>query len=187
MCYFPLQHIYVDLYGPMSITSHSGNFYLMNVIDDYISYVWSLPLKLKLDASIVFQKWQHRIKNQFGHKLKILTTNNGKLISNSMKDWCSTNDINHQRTAPYMSAQNGHAKCFHCMILGCARSMCLVCNAPASLWDEFCATAAYLANFTASLSLNGKTAHELWFETMLSLTHLCEIGCHTFSNKRGYG
>ena len=35
----PLQRIYIDLCGLMPITSHSGNLYSMNVIDDYISYI----------------------------------------------------------------------------------------------------------------------------------------------------
>ena len=98
-----------------------------------------------------------------------------------MNDWCSTNSIDHQCTAPYMSAQNSCAKRLHCTILGHAHSMHLICNALASLWDKFYATAAYLANLTASLSLDGKTAYELWFRTMPSLTHLCEIGCHAFT------
>ena len=59
--------------------------------------------------------------------------------------------------------------------------MCLVCNALPNLWEEFCATAAYLTNLTASTSIDRRTPYELWFQHVLSLSHLREIGCHAFA------
>jgi hypothetical protein len=58
--------------------------------------------------------------------------------------------------------------------------MHLMCNAPPSMWDEFCTTAAYLTNFTATPTLNHKMAYELWFDCWPSLSHLREIRCHAF-------
>jgi len=43
----PLERVYVDLCGPMPCASRSGRLYLMNLIDDFSSYVWSLPLRSK--------------------------------------------------------------------------------------------------------------------------------------------
>ena len=59
--------------------------------------------------------------------------------------------------------------------------MRLACNAPALLWDEFCAMAAYLTTLTATASLGGKTPFELWFGDAPSLSHLCKIGCKAFA------
>jgi len=59
--------------------------------------------------------------------------------------------------------------------------MQLSCNTPTSLWDEFCATSAYLTNLTALSSLNGKTPYELWFARKPSLSHLREVGCREFA------
>ena len=165
----------------MPIVSHSGHMYSMNVIDDYSGYVWSLPLRTKSDAAKILQGWHRAVENQSGHKLKTIVTDNGELVSTSMKDWCLAHGIDHQRTAPYTSAQNGRVERLHRTILGRARSMRLACNAPASIWDEFCATAAYLANFTASSSIAGKTPYELWFNKIPSLSHLREIGCRAFA------
>jgi hypothetical protein len=39
-----LGKVYVDLCGPMAVTSHAGNLYSMNLIDDFTGYVWSVPL-----------------------------------------------------------------------------------------------------------------------------------------------
>jgi hypothetical protein len=59
--------------------------------------------------------------------------------------------------------------------------MRLACNAPPSFWDEFCATAAYLTNFTPTPTLGHKTAYEAWFGCRPSLSHLREIGCRAFA------
>ena len=80
-----------------------------------------------------------------------------------------------------MSSHNGHVERLHRTLLDKVRTMRLACNAPASLWDEFCTTAAYLMSLTATSSLNGKTPFELWFGHPPSLLHLCEIGCRAFT------
>lgn len=59
--------------------------------------------------------------------------------------------------------------------------MRLVCNTPPNLWEEFCATAAYLTNLTASTSIDRRTPYELWFQHVPSLSHLREIGCRAFA------
>jgi len=120
----------------------------MNVIDDFSSYIWSLPLRNKAEAALVLQHWHKHVMTQFDRPLKILVTDNGELVSKSMSSWCLSLRINHLVTAPYMSAQNGHAERVYQMILGKARVMCLAYNAPPSLWDEFCVTVAYLTNLT---------------------------------------
>ena len=109
----PLERVHVNLYSPMPCASYMGHFYFMNAIDDHTGYIWSLPLRLKLDAAIMLRHWHCVIENQLGHKLKILIIDNGKLIPKFMTDWCADHGIDHQLTAPYMSAQNGHAECLH--------------------------------------------------------------------------
>ena len=59
--------------------------------------------------------------------------------------------------------------------------MWLSCNAPASLWDEFCLTAVYLSNFTITSANNDKTPFQLWYNRVPSLSHLQEIGCCAFA------
>lgn len=129
----------------------------------------------------MLQKWHRAVENQSGHKLKILVSDNGELVSKAMEEWCGQLGIDHQRTAPYTSAQNGRAERLHRTILDKARAMLLSCKAPTNLWDEFCATSAYLTNLTASSSLNGRTPFELWFGRKPSLSHLREIGCRAFA------
>jgi transposase InsO family protein len=177
----PLERVYVDLCGPMPVSSRSNRLYSMNVIDDFSSYVWSLPLRSKDEAAPILQSWHRAVENQCGERLKILVTDNGELSSHAMTAWCSLHGIDHQFTAPYTSAQNGRAECLHRTLLNKARAMRLACNAPPNLWDEFCSTAAYFTNFTASSTIAGKTPFELWHKRPPSLSHLREIGCRAYA------
>ena len=165
----------------MPVVSKYQNLYSMNLIDDYSSYVWSIPLARKSDTINVLRAWHRAVENQTNEKLKIIVTDNGELASQMMTTLCKLHGIEHQLTAPYTSAQNGRAERLHCTILGKARAMRLSCNAPAELWDEFCTTSAYLTNFTASSSNEGKTPYKLWFGDKPSLSHLREIGCRAFA------
>jgi hypothetical protein len=153
----------------------------MNIIDDFSSYVWTVALKTKADASKAFQIWCNTVENQSNERLKVLITDNGELLSNDMIKWCGDRGIEHLLTAPYTSAQNGHAERLHRTLLGKARAMRFACNAPTNLWDEFVVTAAYLTNLTASSTIDGRTPHEVWFGHVPSLSHLREIGCRAFA------
>ena len=177
----PLERVFVDLCGPIRPVSSSGRVYSMNLIDDFSSYVWTFPLKSKGEAASVLQRWHQAVENQCEHRLKILVSDNGELVSNTMASWCSQFGIDHRRTAPYTSAQNGRAERLHRTLLDKARAMLLSCKAPPSLWDEFCATSAYLTNLTASSSLQGRTPFQLWFGRKPSLSHLREIGCRAYA------
>ena len=176
-----LERVHVDLCGPMAVVSRAGNLYSMNMIDDFSGYVWTVPLRSKADACPALQIWHKAVTVQTGQTLQTLVTDNGELTSKAMTDFCQSEGIVHQTTAPYTSAQNGRAERLHRTILAKARTMRIACGAPGSLWDEFSSTAAYLTNFTAATANLGRTPYELWFERKPSLSHLREIGCRAFA------
>jgi len=162
-------------------TSQAGNSYSMNLINDFSGYVWSIPLHAKSEACKAIQIWHKAVTTQTDDAVKILISDNGELISKDVYDWCDTEGIDHQLMAPYTSAHNRRAKCLHRTLLGKVCTMHMACNAPAFLWDEFCATATYLTTLTAATANNGRTPYKLWFGNKPSLSHLREIGCHAFA------
>ena len=176
-----LEHIYVNLCDSMSILSRSGRLYSMNIIDDYSSFVWSVPLRSKAEAATMLKHWLTAMEVQTPHRLASFVTDNGELASLQIQNWCSKKGILHLFTAPYTSAQNGHAERLHRTLLDKARAVKSACNAPTDMWDEFCATAAYLTNLTSSSANNGKTPSELWFGCKPNVSHLREIGCRSFA------
>ena len=108
-----LERIYIDLCGPMSVASRSGHLFLMNVIDDYSGFMWSLPLRSKGEAFKILKHWIIAVKHQTPDRLKCLVTDNGELASSEIRDLCTDRGILHLFTAPYTSAQNGRAECLH--------------------------------------------------------------------------
>ena len=177
----PLARIFIDLCGPMSLPSHSRCSYLMNIIDDYSSFVWSFPLHSKGDSATALKHWLIAQENQTPYRLKSFVTDNGELCSAQIRQWCQQKGILHLLTAPYTSAHNGRAERLHCTLMDRARAMRSQCNSPIDMWDEFCATAAYLTNFTCTTTNNDKTPYELWYEHEPSLNHIREIGCRAFA------
>lgn len=165
----------------MSISSRTGRIYSMNVIDDFSSFVWSIPLCSKGEATTLFKHWLAAIELQTPHRLKCLVTDNGELTSTQIQNFCAERGILHLFTAPYTSAHNGRAERLHRTIMDKARAMRIACAAPLNMWDEFCATAAYLTNFTATSANNGKTPYQLWHSKLPSLSHLREIGCRAYA------
>lgn len=91
----------------------------------------------------------------------------------------SQNGITHQFTGPYTSAYNGHAKCLLHALLEKAWMMRIVCNVPPSMWDK--SVPHFLINLSTSSSLHGRTPYEYWFNQLLSLSHLHEIGCQAYA------
>jgi transposase InsO family protein len=154
-----LEHVYIDLCGPMSIPSRSGRLYSMNIIDDYSGFVWTLPLRSKADAAPFLKIWLTALEVQTPFRLQSFVTDNGELASSHIQNWCNEKGILHLFTAPYTSAHNGRIERLHRTLFDKARSMLSACKAPANLWDEFCATAAYLTNLTGASANNGKTPY----------------------------
>jgi transposase InsO family protein len=102
----------------------------MNLIDDFTSYVWTLPLRTKSEAILVFRGWLAAVHNQSGHRLTYLITDNGELSSRSMTAFCSEQGITHHFTAPYTSAHNGRAERLHRTLFEKAQMMRIACEAP---------------------------------------------------------
>ena len=93
-----------DLCGPMAVASHTGNTHTMNIIDNFSGHIWNIPLHSKANACMAFQNWHRAVTVQSGDTLHILVTDDGELVSNSMKQYCNQHSINHQLTTLYTSA-----------------------------------------------------------------------------------
>ena len=167
----------------MSVPSHSanGHLYCINIIDDFLSFVWLLPLCSKADAGSTLRTWLTAIEVQTAHCLRSFVTDNGELASSQIHQFCSERGILHLLTALYTSAYNGRIEHLHRTLMDKACAMQSVCHAPFDLWDELCGTAAHLTNLTRTSSNNGHTPYELWHGCKPSLSHLREISCQAFA------
>ena len=83
-----LECVYVDLCGPMSISSCSGRLYSMNIIDDYSSFIWSSPLHSKSEVAPMLKAWLLAIEVQTNYHLQSFVIDNGKLCLSQIRNCC---------------------------------------------------------------------------------------------------
>jgi transposase InsO family protein len=73
-----LDYVHSHVWGPVSVSSHSGAHYFVSFIDDYSRKVWIFFfLKWKSKVFSVFKKWKAQVENQTDRKIKYLRTGNG--------------------------------------------------------------------------------------------------------------
>ena len=61
-----LEKVWVDLIGPMAVTSRTGNKYVMDIVDDYTNHPWSIPLKTKDEAFRYLKGWEITKEKEIG-------------------------------------------------------------------------------------------------------------------------
>ena len=93
---------------------------------------------------------------------------------------CVSIGIKYQWTVPSTSAQNGHVKCFHYTQFNSAWTMQAASKLPPNRWDKFIFTATYLQMQITMKSLHNMTPYKTYHKQKPDISHLCEIGCHTF-------
>ena len=174
-----LEKVWVDLSGP-HIKSRTGNEYIMNIVDDYTSRVWPIPLKKKSEAFDYLIAWERARELETNLKVGTYITDNGELKSNAMRDWLESRGTTHLFTAPYTSAHIGRVERMHRTLMAKARTMRIYAKCPPNLWDEFYLTAGHLQDKTTTRSLEGTTPWEKWYERKPDYSYIREIGCRVF-------
>ena len=175
-----LGKVWVDLTGPMSIQSRTGNNYIMNIVDDFTNYPWSIPLKNKNEAYQYLKAWEAARENETGLKVGLYNIDNGELKSEDVKTWLESRGTQLRFTAPYTSAHNGRVERMHRTLMEKARTMRLYADLPANLWDELYLTASHIHAKTPTRSLKEITPFELWHGRKPDYSYMREIGCKAF-------
>ena len=79
--------VHVDLLEHPEHVSSLGNKYVLNIIDDFLSYTWSLPLTTKSDAYNALMDWEHAQELETPLYVGIYCSNNGKLKYAELQEW----------------------------------------------------------------------------------------------------
>ena len=105
-----LEIVWVDLSRPTDVESRTGNKYIMNIVDNYSSFIWSIPLKTKDQAYRELVAWQLARENETGLKLWKYRTDNGELKNNELDKWLQSRGSDHEYSAPYPSVHIGRVE-----------------------------------------------------------------------------
>ena len=84
-----------------------GHKHIMNIIDNYSSFVWTIPLKAKSDAYLALLAWEQACELETSLKVGIYCLDNGELTQHNRCDWLLSYGTQHQFTAPHTSVLCG--------------------------------------------------------------------------------
>ena len=112
------------------LRSHTRNEYIMDIVDDYTSQLWSIPLKNKDDSFPELKAWDLAHESETSQKVGMYITDQGELKSNKMRDWLKSRGTDQCFTAPYTSAHIGPVERMHHTLMAKARTMRIYANCP---------------------------------------------------------
>ena len=174
----PLQLVHADIYGPISPSTLGGSRYFLLIIDNYSRLIWVAMLQHKSDAFEAFKKFKALAETEKGVKLKALRTDRGgEFTSREFSNYCISNGIKRDLTAPYSPQQNGVAERKNKTVMSMVRAMLKAKDLPRELWGEAMSTAVYILNRSLTKSLKGQTPHEKWTRRRPSVDHMKTFGC----------
>jgi transposase InsO family protein len=129
-----LELVHGDLYGPVTLTTPSGNKLFFLLVDDLSRYMWLILLSTKDQAFMVFQA---RAEAEAGRKLRTLRTDRGgEFMARTFIEHCVQEGVQRHYTAPYTPQQNGVVERRNQMVMGMARSMMKAISMPGWFWGE---------------------------------------------------
>ena len=174
-----LEKVWVDLTGPTAVTSRNGNNYIMNVLDDFTSFAWSIPLPNKADAYPRLKEWELARENETGLKIGTYRVDNGELKSDKMEAWLRSRGIQQEFTAPYTSAHIGRVERLHRTLMGKTRAMRAYSKLPPFLWEDLYLTSTHLHVRTLAKSAT-MTPFEEWYSRKPDYSYIRKVGCNAY-------
>ena len=78
----PLEMFHIDLFGPSRTMSIGGNYYGLDILDDFSRFTWILFLVTKDDAFSAFKKLAKIIQNEKNCTIATIKTDHGGEFQN---------------------------------------------------------------------------------------------------------
>ncbi|KAK8919425.1 hypothetical protein KSP39_PZI020937 [Platanthera zijinensis] len=157
-----LELIHSDLCDFRSHATRGGRKYLITFIDDFSRYCHVYLLKSKDETFETFKIFKSRVENQLNLKIKRFRSDRGgEYTATGFRDFCASEGIILETTAPYSPQSNGIAERKNRTLTEMLNSMLLTAGMPNSFWGEAVLTANHILNRVPHSKLNS-TPYELW-------------------------
>lgn len=175
------QLVHSDVCGAMHEISFGGSRYFVLFRDDYSSYRTVYFIKRKSEVARLVENYVRNVKRSTSYSVVAIRTDNGlEYVNHHVKEFTESHGIQHQKTVPYTSEQNGRAERDMRTLVEAARSMIHSKSLSLKYWAEAINTAVYVLNRTGSSPVKGKTPYELWFKRIPKINHLRCFGSEVF-------
>nr|GEZ82452.1 retrovirus-related Pol polyprotein from transposon TNT 1-94 [Tanacetum cinerariifolium] len=175
----PLHTLYMDLFGPTSVSSLNHKWYCLVVTDDFSRFTWTFFLKTKDETSGILRNFITEIENLKDLKVKIIRCDNGgEFKIREMNEFCTRKGIKREVSNARTPQQNRVAKRRNMTLIEVARTMLADAKLPVTFWAKAVNTACYVQNWVlVNKSLN-KTPYELFNSRTPAIGFLKPFGCH---------
>jgi transposase InsO family protein len=181
-----LDLIHTDLWTSL-VPSISGCKYYIIFVDDFTRYTWLYPLHFKSDAYHCFVKFKMLVENQFSCKIKQLQSDGGgEYTSNLFLSFLSNNGIQHCKSCPHTSQQNGLAKRKLRHILETGLTLLAHSGLSNRYWVDAFLTSVFIINRLPTPVLDHMSPYERLFHKSPDYSLLCVFGCKCFPLLRPY-
>jgi hypothetical protein len=174
--------MHLDLWASL-VVSVSGFKYYLVILDDFIHYLWTFPLKLESDTFTTLSNFFAYVSNQFGRKIKAIQCDNRREFDNSStRIFLLSNGTHLQMSCPYTFPRNGKTERIIRFINNVIHTLLIQPSLPGSYWAEGLHTATYLLNRLPTKAIQVACPHIALFGSAPSYEHLRVFDCACYPN-----
>nr|GEV49154.1 hypothetical protein [Tanacetum cinerariifolium] len=157
-----LELVYMDVCGTFQSATKDRKRYYVTFIDDFSRYGCVYLIKHKSNTFEVFKKYQNKVENQLGRKIKVLRSDRGgEYLSIEFFDHLKNYGIVSQLTPSKTPQLNGVVERRNRTMLNMVRSMMCRATLPISLWGYTLETTVHILNLVPTKKVS-KTPFEMW-------------------------
>ncbi|GKF16312.1 retrovirus-related pol polyprotein from transposon TNT 1-94, partial [Tanacetum coccineum] len=182
--------LYIDLCGPMRVTSVNGKKYILIIFDDYSRFTWVKCLRSKDEAPDFIIKFLKMIQLRLKVPVRRIRTNNGtEFVNQTLREYYEKVGISYETSVARSPQQNGVVKRRNRTLIEAARTMLIYAKAPLFLWAKAVATACYTQNRSIIRLCHGKTPYNLLHDKLLNLSFFHAFGalCYPTNDSKNLG
>ncbi|CAJ2652046.1 unnamed protein product [Trifolium pratense] len=181
-----LELLHIDLMGPMQVESLGGKRYAFVMVDDFSRFTWIEFLKDKSESFDAFKELCLQLQREKNSAIVRIRSDHGKEFENaSFLEFCITEGIKHEFSAPITPQQNGVVERKNRTIQESARVMLHAKHLPYQFWAEAMHTACYIHNRVTLRTGTSTTLYELWKGRKPTVKHFHVFGskCYILSDR----
>ncbi|KAG9447557.1 hypothetical protein H6P81_013685 [Aristolochia fimbriata] len=172
-----LHLLHMDLMGPLEVDSIGGKRYVFVCVDDFFRFTWVKFLAEKSDTFLEFKKLCFQLMTDKESKIKRIRSDNDREFENKQFfDFCASEGIAHEFSAPKTSQQNGIVERKNRTLQAIARVMLNSKNIAHKFWVEAFNTARHIINRVYIRPHTRITPYEVWKGKKPTLHYFHEFG-----------
>ena len=131
--FLPGEALVTDCWGPTKNPGMNGERYFILIIDKSSNYMVTVPIRNKSECTQIVIQYAAWVQRQTGNKLRVLKSDGGgEFCNKTMQNFTRIQGIEHQKTTPGHSFQNGRAERGMRTLLDGVRT--LLNNKPTKFW-----------------------------------------------------